>query len=259
MSRSLTRWILASVPGLVVVFAASFALAQPGAGGRGGFGGGTGGFGGFGGGGSVLTTLLNDQVQKELEVSDEQKASLTKLNEESRGQRPDFQALQNLSAEERADKMKEFQAQALTRATETNKKVNDILLPSQQERLKEIIVQTRGVQAAANNEDLAKALGLTDEQKQKIKDIAAEDVQKIIEEKILTVLTADQKAKLEKMKAKKFELDRTAAGAGRGNRGGNNAAPGANPAPGGNNRGTRGNRGGNATPAAPPATEKKDL
>ena len=91
---------------------------------------------------------------------------------------------------------------------ETNKKVNDILLPSQQERLRQIILQTQGPQAAATNEELAKALGLTDEQKQKIKDIAAETLQKLIEEKVLSVLTPDQQSKLESLKGKEFKMDR---------------------------------------------------
>ena len=228
MSRFLSRWLVAFVPGIVIVFAATSAFAgRPGgAGGGGQFGGG--GFGG--GGGSVMFTVLNAQVQTELELSDEQKESLTKLSTEARANRPDFQALQNLSAEERTQKMAEFRDQAAARAVETNKKVNDILLPSQQERLKQIIIQTQGPQAAASNEDLSKALGLTDEQKQKIKDIAAETLQKLIEEKVLTVLTPDQQSKLEQLKGKKFEFDRNAAGAGgqgRGarQRGGQNPAP----------------------------------
>ena len=228
MSRFLSRWLVAFVPGIVIVFAATSAFAgRPGgAGGGGQFGGG--GFGG--GGGSVMFTVLNAQVQTELELSDEQKESLTKLSTEARANRPDFQALQNLSAEERTQKMAEFRDQAAARAVETNKKVNDILLPSQQERLKQISIQTQGPQAAASNEDLAKALGLTDEQKQKIKDIAAETLQKLIEEKVLTVLTPDQQSKLEQLKGKKFEFDRNAAGAGgqgRGarQRGGQNPAP----------------------------------
>ena len=234
MLRMTSRQIFAGASSLIVFLAVSTAWAQPG-GGRGG----PGGFGGFGfggfGGGSVLFTVLSEQVQKELEISDEQKASLQKLAEEIRGQRPDFQALRDLSPEEREKKMKEMEEQRQARSAETNKKVSEILLPSQQERLREIIIQTRGVQAAANNDDLAKALGLTDEQKQKIKDIAGQDLQKMIEEKVLSVLTSDQKAKLEKMKAKKFEFDPAAGGFG--------------------GRRNRGGRGGEN----PPATEKKEL
>ena len=238
MFRSLSRSLAAILPAMVIVLATSSAFAgRPGGGAAGRPGGGQFGGGGFGGGGGggVMVTVLNAQVQTELELSDEQKESLTKLSTEARGNRADFQGLQDLSAEERTKKMAELREAGQVRTAETNKKVNEILLPSQQERLKQIILQTQGPQSAATNEDLAKALGLTDDQKQKIKDIAALTLQKLIEEKVLSVLTPDQQSKLESMKGKKFEFDRTAAGAGaaggRGNRqrGGNNTPPATNP------------------------------
>jgi Spy/CpxP family protein refolding chaperone len=103
---------------------------------------------------------------------------------------------------------------------------------------------------ALSNPEVAKELGLTDDQKAKMKTIqedarkdmprftpgerpSAEDMEKFqkamkgTETKLMDVLTAEQKEKLEKMKGEKFDVSALRGGPGgpgagrRGNRGGN--------------------------------------
>src|SRR5579872_5378719 len=65
---------------VVCVMAGNEAMAQGGRGGRGGFGG-----GGFGGG--VTFLVQNEQVQKELKITDDQKTKLKEIADASRPQR----------------------------------------------------------------------------------------------------------------------------------------------------------------------------
>ncbi|MGA2059278.1 MAG: hypothetical protein ABSG67_02265 [Thermoguttaceae bacterium] len=219
---------------------ASEAQAQPG-GGRGGRGGrGGGGPGGMmAGGGGLLLLAQNAQIQKELEVVDDQKTKLTDL---AAAQRTARQDLMNLSQEERAPKIQAMQEDTL-------KKLGDILLPKQLERLKQIQLQVEGP-TALSNDDVVKALNITDDQKAKMKTISDEAAAKMPDalanltgaergtkmqelnketlDKLLAVLTPDQVAKFDTMKGPKVDIDlstlmrggRGGAGGGRGGRGG---------------------------------------
>jgi hypothetical protein len=204
---------------IVAVAAVSNALAQGPGGGRGMFGGG----GRF----NDPTFLLGtEQVQKELELSDDQKTSVQKLVDDNRQAMMD---LRNSGAS-----FQDMGAKMAERATENKKKVDDILLPPQRERLDQITLQLAGAQALSRPE-VAEKLGLSDEQKSKLKDLADDAQQKRMDlisggppsdqqemqdrmqkvqkisadqkEKAMALLTDDQKQALEKMQGKKFELD----------------------------------------------------
>jgi Spy/CpxP family protein refolding chaperone len=192
---------------------------------RGGPGGGMGFMEGPGGGMGML--LMNEKIQKELELSAEQKEKLQALGKElQKEQAANREANQKLSREERQAKRKENAEKHL-------KKIEAILLPHQLERIKQIQLQsqlmfTPGTVLAG--EEVAKELELTEDQKAKIKAIneetqkamqnafapgqppqpdAFEKMQKSRKEtetKLLEVLSADQKAKLEKMKGEKFDF-----------------------------------------------------
>jgi Spy/CpxP family protein refolding chaperone len=198
--------------------ATSIAMAQPG----GGQGRGPGGFGGGGGGfGSDPTMLLSlEPVQKELELSEEQKADLTKLSEEGRSLFADFR---NLSREEITKKLEE-------RTAENKKRLDGILLKPQLGRLEEISIQIAGA-GALDRTDVAEKLKLTDAQKKSLEDLSTESRDKIREvmsagplgpgemqekmaainkdrkEKSLGVLTKEQREKFDILQGKKFELD----------------------------------------------------
>ncbi|MCH8921711.1 MAG: hypothetical protein IIA67_01030 [Planctomycetes bacterium] len=175
-----------------------------------------------------------EQVRKELKVTDDQKSKLDEIQKKQRSaSRELFSGLRDLPQDERRAKFTELR--------ELNKKftaqTNEVLSADQKKRLQEITIQVRGGSALSSG-DVAKALGLSDEQKKKLTAVNADYRTKTRElfqgdregrrekfsalrkengEKLLAVLNADQKEKFEKMQGKKFELDRSAL-----RRGGNN-------------------------------------
>jgi hypothetical protein len=189
-----------------------------------------------GGGFNIAMMLGNEQVralvQKELSLTDDQVTKLQALvPQPSAGQ-------QDMSDEERAKQREELQ-----------KKINDVLNPAQEQRVKEIQLQMRGTRALTTDE-VVKELGLSAKQ---VTDIEAalevqrpqgggpggaqpsdEDRQKMMEEfqkareaanaKALAVLTPAQKSKWEKMLGKKFEMPMMGGFGGRAG-GGGGAAP----------------------------------
>lgn len=166
--------------------------------------------GGFGGG--MLFLLTQKSVQDELKLSDEQVKKVKDLQEK---QRESFQGLRDLSQEERQKKMRE-QGEA------TQKAVAEILKPAQLKRGRQIALQQQGARALGN-EEVAKALNITDEQKQKIRDIQTksreemrglgrdedartkrQELTKATNEKVMGVLTSEQKTKLKELQGEPF-------------------------------------------------------
>jgi Spy/CpxP family protein refolding chaperone len=207
------RWFVYAATVVALSVSVQVASAQPGRGGP----------GGFGGGGEMF--LLNDEnVQKDLEIVDSQKEKLealqTKIREEMRamfqgGERPDRDAMR--------EKMEGFQ-----------KEMNDILLPHQKDRLKQISVQSR-LRFGNTSDAVGDALELTDEQKEdlrkKEREISTEmnkELAKIREkyrDKLLETLTPEQRAKWKQMVGSPIEFGQPQFGrGGQGNRGrgGNN-------------------------------------
>jgi hypothetical protein len=249
---------------------ASLAIAQPPAGGPPPGGppfGGPGGPGGFFGGGGVAGLLQMPEVQREVELTDDQKTELGKLRTEIRDQirnqmQDSFNGMRDLSDDERQARIDQIRAQMDTIRKDVEAKLQKILLPNQFDRLKQIDLQSRVQRegaAALTSGDVADQLGLTDDQKEQIQQ-KADQVQQDLQAKIrqarldarnqlLDVLTADQRTKLETLMGAQFDL------------------PEPNPNPGQfGNRGpaarARGGRGGRAarnsdasTPATTPATQ----
>lgn len=240
--------VAAVLVGLLLAPAFSFAQA-PGGGGRGG----RGGFGGAGGGG-VTGLLMMAEVQKEISITDEQKAELTKLGEAARGGGApggagfDREAFQKLSEEERNKRFAEMRAAGEERAKKAEESVKAVLKPEQWARLGELRVQRDGMRSWSRAE-VQKELGLSEEQIAKIKtlsegqgqggfgggrpgqDQSEEEQRKAREERdakraayekdMAAVLTADQTAAWTKMQGAKFEFPaRGGFGGGNGGRGG---------------------------------------
>lgn len=102
---------------------------------------------------------------------------------------------------------------------EQKAEMESLLLPHQLDRLKQVALQTHMKQAGTANalasEAIAEQLGITDEQKDKLKQRAeevkkklAEDVAKLkakAEEDLLSVLDSKQRAKLKELAGDKFE------------------------------------------------------
>jgi len=182
--------------------------------------GGFGGFGGSGGGASGATLLWNEAIQKELELVDDQKTQLRTAKEEAR-----------------QEMMRIYNEQL-------RKKLREILLPSQWERLQQIQLQQRGA-GAMEDETVVQELKITEAQKEKLRkirekveatrktamsgagavnwrELGEEERQKLIEQmrakweevrktvqeagqEALEVLTPEQREAFEKLKGAKFE------------------------------------------------------
>jgi len=192
--------------------------------------------GGFGGGGFDMMLLGNEKVQKELELVDDQISKITKLREDSQAEmRKNFEGFRDLSEDQRRAKMEELRTKGEASQKELRTKINEVLLPDQRDRLKELAIQAQGT-GAINNPEVAEALKITDDQKKQLETIREEsgtkmreafgggrgqggpneearakitELRKEISEKTLAVLTTEQKAQLEKMKGEKSEIDFT--------------------------------------------------
>jgi hypothetical protein len=204
------RWYVLAATLVIVALATSSASAQqqprrPGGGG-----------GGFGA--NPMMLLGQESVQQELKMSEDQISKVKAHQEKSLGSFRDFG---NLSQEERQKKMQEI-------AQENEKFLGEVLKPEQKKRLDQIALQQRGGDALTDPK-VQTALGITDDQKEKIKAIQedfrktlgdlrsaggggdrAEMAKKMQEmrtansEKMLKLLTDDQKKKWEEMAGPKF-------------------------------------------------------
>lgn len=205
------------------------AIAQPGGGGgrqRG---------GGRGGNMNTPVGLLNRaDVQKDLAITDDQKAKLTEIRTASRQKMTD--------ARQAAGDDQQAMHAAMQKVTEEiSKDQLAVLTDDQKKRLMEIFVQVRGTQSILNA-DVQKALELSDDQKTKITDLQKRQQQanqeirakqqdqsidqqeaqaqmqknnKVLADELEKVLTDAQKAKLKDMGGKPFVADPPAAGGGR--------------------------------------------
>lgn len=188
--------------------------------------GGPGGFGGPGGpfGGGLLGLAMRDDVQQELQLVDEQKDKVRGIADDMRNKVRDelrgiFEQMRDLNDEERRAKFGEIRNKVEAINADMEKKLDGVLLPHQLERLKQIDLQSkirqRGADALTSG-DLAKALNLTDEQREKLEKRAAElqeelqakirDLQADARKKMLDVLTPEQQAQLQKMMGDQFDL-----------------------------------------------------
>jgi Spy/CpxP family protein refolding chaperone len=131
------------------------AMAQPPAGRPGGP------FGGRLGGPMLMVGLLRSpQVQQELKLTDQQRQRLEQLGEQWREK---MRGLRDLPPEERRQKVEGMRA-------EVEKQLATILNEQQMKRLKQIALQVEGY-AALERPEIADQVGLTKEQRQKIRDI----------------------------------------------------------------------------------------
>jgi Spy/CpxP family protein refolding chaperone len=205
------RWMCFVAAALAVCMLGSEAFAQPG---RGGPGGGFGGFGGGGGGfGGPLGVLRDEQAREELGITDDQMEKLRAIQERmGERMRDQFRGLRDLSEDERRERFSQMREQMQEQQEELQKEIDGVLLPQQRDRLKQIALQQQmrfGAQNALGSPNVAKELGITDEQREKLQEAARaaeeelrEKTDKLREEareKVLSVLTASQREKLKQM------------------------------------------------------------
>jgi hypothetical protein len=167
-------------------------------------------------GANPLMLLRSDQVREALEIVEDQAKELEDIGNEMREEmRGMFQNFRDMSDEERQQKMKELNDSFQSR-------IDGVLLPYQQKRLKQITMQQRtrgrtGLAGALADDAIAKELNLTSEQKQKLQETAEKARQEMeekmarlrkeMEDQILSVLTAEQREKYTEMVGEPFELD----------------------------------------------------
>jgi len=149
--------------------------------------------------------LAQENVQKELELSAEQKEKLLAIAKKSQEQsRQDWAEVAKLPREEQAQAMNELREKTAKRSAEVRKEVEAVLLPKQLERLKEIRFRLQAP-AMLQNPRTLEQLGLTDQQKQDLRQLREElqkkmqELQKENTEKALKVLSPEQIEKLKEM------------------------------------------------------------
>jgi hypothetical protein len=202
------RWYGLAAALVIVALASSHASAQqpqrrPGGG------------GGFGA--NPMMLLGQESVQQELKMTEDQIAKVKEHQQKAAG---NFGALAGLTPEERQKKFQEM-------AQENEKFLGDVLKPEQKKRLDQIVLQQRGGDALTDPK-VQQTLGITDDQKEKIKSIQ-DDLRKTMGElrasaggdrqemakkmqemrtanndKLLKLLTDDQKKKFDEMTGPKF-------------------------------------------------------
>lgn len=219
--RVVSRIGVWAIVAIAVVSMSSVAFAQRGRGGPGGGG------GLFGGGQTNGLDLLGDEnVRKELDLVDDQIAKLQEVGGKMRDEMRaafegfDFQGLRDLSEEERNAKFAPIREKMEQVSANIQKDIDQILLPQQRQRLKEIVVQSQirrqGTSGALTSGALATELGITEEQKEQLRakqTEVEEELRKEIEQlrlesrdKILSVLTPAQRAKLNSMMGQPIEF-----------------------------------------------------
>jgi Spy/CpxP family protein refolding chaperone len=182
--------------------------------------------GGFGQGGGTLALLSQKSVQQELKLTDDQIKKAEELLQKQRS----GAGLRDVPRDQIREKMQEL-------AKANQAALAEILKPEQTKRLREIALQRQGPMAIANPQ-VAEALKLTEDQKEKIRAIQRESFEglrtggrggnfeeirakmaerrKESSEKIQNLLTDEQKAKWKELLGAPFtgEIERPQRGTG---------------------------------------------
>lgn len=239
------RWLLSmtAVMGILCVCGSSYGQGPGGPGGPGGRGG-RGGFGGPPGGGGGMEVLMDENVRKELDIVDDQVTKIRAVGDKMREEmREMFSGMRDLSDEDRQAKFAELREKMQARTQSMQKEIDEILLPQQRDRLKQVMLQSRirnqGTSNALASDEIAKELDITDEQKQKLREAAEqaqtemrqkmEKLRDEAEQKVLSVLTPAQQDKLKKLIGSKIEFSQPQFGRGPGGPGGPGGAGGGRP------------------------------
>lgn len=232
---------------VVITLLGTVAEAQPGGGRGGRGGRGPGGSGGGPQISISRAQLLgSEDVQAELKIDDGQAATLAAAleayREERNAARPDFRAMRDMSEEDRAKAVEKMQKDAEALNKKTDEVLHALMEPEQLKRLDQIATQVRlrfGATGALKSKEMRAALSITDEQLAKVEEVetaSSEARRKMFEEmrnggggggggaggdframfeksqqetndKVMAILTDEQRAKLDEMKGKEFEVD----------------------------------------------------
>jgi Spy/CpxP family protein refolding chaperone len=164
--------------------------------------------------------LAAEQVQKELELVEEQRTKLRQLAEEHQAQTQRvFSELRRPRDGDNPPRPDDIGKRLREIETAQRQKVEEILLPHQRKRIQEIALRTRlkqrGTVGTLGDKELAKQLEITDEQQERLRK-RAQDVQAELEKKIARLreeardeifeeLTTSQRQKLKEMLGAEFD------------------------------------------------------
>ncbi len=175
-----------------------------------GFGGGGGRRGGMGRGpGGAAGLLMMDEVQKEIGITDEQQTELTKVMESLRPaggfNREEFL---DLSDEERSKKFDEMRKEGEERSKKAEESIKTLLKPEQWTRLSELRLQREGVRSLSR-EEVQTQLGLTDEQKTKVKTLTEAQSQGVGDFRNFREMSDEERTKArEEMEARRTAFEK---------------------------------------------------
>jgi hypothetical protein len=172
--------------------------------------------------GPSMQLLQGQQLEKELDIVPEQREAIAQLRKEmAEKTRGLWTSTEGADPQERT---KRYQEAAKALAAETEKRLQEIILPHQKRRLDQIALQSKlrlgyGSARALTADDVAGELGISDEQKELLRQTEQELAKEIREktqefqkklqaetrEKLLSVLSRSQRRKLERMLGEPFE------------------------------------------------------
>ena len=147
--------------------------------------------------------LASEDVQKELELVEDQMNKLRKIAAEYQEQmRTAWAGVGELPAEQRAAKWKEIQEKTQEMAEAARGKAQEVLLAHQLDRLKKLTVRSRA-QYSLHDPRLQQEIGLDENQRKQLAELRTELLRRMKElndemlDKVVGVLTPEQSKKLE--------------------------------------------------------------
>jgi hypothetical protein len=178
---------------------------------------------------SLMYLLYYPQLQKEIDIVDDQKAELQKIQSEMQAKMTEaYKAMNNQQDGDALQRQQKYMELYQSMGKETEEKVAKVLLPHQKKRLSQIMLQMKlsqssygyGFAGALEGDDVGKELGITDAQREELKKkeekVRADYMKKYQEfykklneetkEEMMSVLTPAQRKKLEDLLGAKFDL-----------------------------------------------------
>ena len=205
-------------------------------------------FGGGGGGSPTMLmfkfsregTSIRDDVSKEIKLTDDQKSKITKIQDDQRQKMMDMFQGGGIDFQDK-EAMAKVRKTIGDQMKESEKQINGVLNDDQKKRLRELWIQRTGI-SVITDEGVQKDLGLSDDQKAKIKSLqeksqaaqeslgekmrnqeidfqgmrdAMDKNNKVMKEELTKVLTTDQAAKLKTLGGAEFKFDSDGGGGGK--------------------------------------------
>ena len=167
---------------------------------------------------------MSEEVRAEIELVEEQEAELRAMQEEIRDEmrgrmQEVFAGMRDLSQEERRERMEDVRAEMELIRADVEERVGSVLMPHQMERLQQLQLQQQlqsGGSGALTRGRLADELGITEQQQEEMRAKAAEaqatlqakiaELRREAREEVLSVLTSDQRARLDAMTGEAFDF-----------------------------------------------------